>query len=186
MESRSPRPGERGRYAAIAMSIDYFATLSGNRDKCLAIMRGEDTSLPLENRNLIRGILIADIVGLQSDGPPELYQLMWSLDGYIQVHVNEYSVDITHGTGGGDQLLPTLEAIIDILVNNGLRVFNPQSDDFLPGHAEHVPAAPVPRSAPSARTKCLSCRDSIRAWRCIHCESLISDSCQECHNELKH
>ena len=167
------------------MSIDYYATLSGNKERCLAILRGEEvTTLP--NRDGLRADLLAGVSGLYEEGPRELYQLMWYSDGYIQVYVNECSVSITHGTGGDGSLIDALEEIFDLLKQHGLHVYDPQNDDFLDGFGNPTPPAPPrPRKQVEWFT-CSSCEDTMPEWECLQCSTMVRDKCKECHNELAH
>ncbi|MEZ5943755.1 MAG: hypothetical protein R3C18_20355 [Planctomycetaceae bacterium] len=170
------------------MSVDYYGTLATDRDRCLAILRGEDTSLPLPRRNELRAVLLADIPGLKEEGPSHLYQLMWWSTSYIQVYVNEHSVVITHGTANDDQLIETLTSIFDILKQFDLHVFDPQQDDFLLGHGiRGASQSDTPRCRQRVPIfACSSCEDETEEWDCIHCGRRVDDRCCECHNELEH
>ena len=113
------------------MSIDYYATRSNQREQCLEIVRGTDSSLPLLNRDEVREALLEWVPFLESEGPSGLFQLQWQVESYIQVTIQEHYVTINHGTSVGDRLLKTLEAILETLEGQGLIIFDPQANSFL-------------------------------------------------------
>lgn len=168
------------------MSIDYYATLSDDPDRVLSIVDGDDNTLPLPDRNLLRRLLLAEIPNLFEEGPRQLYQLMWSCDGYIQIYVNESFIEITHGTGGDETLINVLESIFELLRRQGLHVFDPQSDAFIDGHGATVSGKSVKKRPPAPMFSCASCGEAIAAWQCINCSKNINDRCEDCHNELVH
>jgi hypothetical protein len=54
-------------------------------------------------------------------------------DGYIIVNVLSTHVEITHGTGGGDEQINRLVDVVDTLKVHGLHVWDPQKGSWFVG-----------------------------------------------------
>ena len=132
MDNQLSRLGDAGRYVQKNMSVDYIATLSPDAKRCVAIVNGDDTSLPLNDRDRIRLALLGDIPGMSVNGPSEDYTLLCDHGCFIEIYVGHYFVEITHRTGGDEnEMLDSLESIMSLLAEHGLYIYDPQNDQML-------------------------------------------------------
>lgn len=111
------------------MSVDYQAVTA--RDE--ALLDGGEGGRAIDVRGLVVKIQAA-IPGFEGDTRGEVVELEWMDDeesGYIQVYVTPGSVGVSHGFGGGDELMEVLMDLFSVLDEAGLHVWDPQNGNWL-------------------------------------------------------
>lgn len=112
------------------MSIDYFAIKVRDTAQLGALIEGGETDVPpIDTADVHRRLTTETSV----QGPEDA-TLRWEGEGsYVFVDITPGSVQVNHGTGGGDTLIDVVMDVLDALRRSGLYVWDPQQGSWYPG-----------------------------------------------------
>lgn len=111
------------------MSISYFGVPTNDPSAIGGILEGTDETAARIDAAAIRASLKR--IGLEG---PDRGTLRWDGEGsYVFVDVLPHYVEVTHGTGGGDEQLFVVMDAIATLQKHGLHVWDPQQGSWFPG-----------------------------------------------------
>ncbi len=113
------------------MSIDYQAVTARDLD----LLDNDEAGAPFDVQALVAQIEAA-LPSFEASGQGDQVELNWSDEddgGYIQAYITRHCVGVSHGSRGGDAMMDDLTALLDLLMDHGLHVFDPQEGDWLGG-----------------------------------------------------
>lgn len=112
------------------MSIDYFVIKVRDVSQLGALIEGGETDVPpIDVGEVYRRLTTQTMVQ-----GPERSTLRWEGEGsYVFVDITPGSVQVNHGTGGGDMQLEVIMEVLYALQQMGLYVWDPQQGSWYPG-----------------------------------------------------
>ncbi|MBX3269830.1 MAG: hypothetical protein KF729_06195 [Sandaracinaceae bacterium] len=112
------------------MSISYYAISVRDHAQLGPLLEGGPTTAPPID---VAATYAALVRGAMVEGPPNA-TLQWEGEGsYVFVDLSPRAIEVTHGTGGGEEQMDVVMDVLSVLQGQGLYVWDPQSGSWFPG-----------------------------------------------------